>query len=82
MAMRCARRSSRQNGENGATNGDLNVRIGREAAVVTWQLAAAFRGEPPLRWPTATGHGHAGDGVRAGRGAGGVRQHLHSTADK
>ena len=41
MAMRCARRSSRQNGVNGATNGDQNVRIGREAVVMTWQLVAA-----------------------------------------
>jgi hypothetical protein len=54
MAMRCARRSSRQNGENGATNGDLNVRIGREAAVVTWQLAAAVTG----RATAALANGH------------------------
>ena len=41
MAQRCAWRGSRQNGENGATNGDQNVRIGREAVVMTWQLVAA-----------------------------------------
>ena len=53
MVQRCAWRGSRQNGENGATNGDQNVRIGREAVVMTWQLVAAV-GEP--RVALANGH--------------------------
>jgi hypothetical protein len=67
MAQRCAWRGSRQNGENGATNGDQNARIGREAAVMTWH--GSWWSSYMRCWPDtfAAGRGNIVRGLQAAR---------------